>query len=111
MCLTTWARRLRGTPRFWLFSTGRLLLALPNLKTILRPCVTHFGFGQSPFPIHRSIVEELKNNATNNHYLPVNGLVELRQQVSAFLKNNQGIHRESDLIFIGITLIKFFRIL
>ena len=23
--------------------------------------VTHFGFGQSPFPIHNSIVEELKN--------------------------------------------------
>ena len=44
MCLTTWARRLRGTPRFWLFSTGRLLLALPNLKTILRPCVTHLFF-------------------------------------------------------------------
>ena len=42
--------------------------------------ITHFGFGQSPFPIHQSIVEELKNNATNNHYLPVNGLVELRQQ-------------------------------
>ena len=63
--------------------------------------ITHFGFGQSPFPIHQSIVEELKNNATNNHYLPVNGLVELRQQVSVFLKNNQGIHRASDLIFIG----------
>ena len=39
--------------------------------------ITHFGFGQSPFPIHQSIVEELKNNAANNHYLPVNGLEKL----------------------------------
>ena len=63
--------------------------------------ITHFGFGQSPFPIHQSIVEELKNNATNNHYLPVNGLVELRQQVSNFLLEHQGIQRDSELIFIG----------
>ena len=63
--------------------------------------ITHFGFGQSPFPIHQSIVEELKNNAANNHYLPVNGLQELRQQVSNFLSEHQGIQRASDLIFIG----------
>jgi len=63
--------------------------------------VAHFGFGQSPFPIHQSIVEELKNNATNNHYLPVNGLEKLRQQLSNFLSENQGIDRDSDLIFIG----------
>ena len=63
--------------------------------------ITHFGFGQSPFPIHQSIVEELKNNAANNHYLPVNGLEKLRQQVSNFLVEHQGIQRASDLIFIG----------
>lgn len=63
--------------------------------------ITHFGFGQSPFPIHQSIVEELKKNATNNHYLPVNGLEQLRKQVSNFLSEHQGIQRASDLIFIG----------
>ena len=63
--------------------------------------VTHFGFGQSPFPIHNAIVEELKNNASNNHYLPVNGLEQLRQQVSNFLSEHQGIQSASDLIFIG----------
>jgi aspartate aminotransferase len=63
--------------------------------------VTHFGFGQSPFPIHNAIVEELKNNASNNHYLPVNGLQELRQQVVQFSFKHQGIQRASDLIFIG----------
>ena len=63
--------------------------------------VTHFGFGQSPFPIHNSIVEELKNNASNNHYLPVNGLRKLREQLSKFLSTHQGIQRNSDQIFIG----------
>ena len=63
--------------------------------------VTHFGFGQSPFPIHNSIVEELKNNASNNHYLPVNGLRKLREQLSKFLSIHQGIQRDSDQIFIG----------
>ena len=63
--------------------------------------VTHFGFGQSPFPIHNSIVEELKNNASNNNYLPVNGLRKLREQLSKFLSTHQGIQRNSDQIFIG----------
>jgi len=51
--------------------------------------ITHFGFGQSPFPIHSSIVDELKNHANNNHYLPVNGLNELRHEVSNFLSIHQ----------------------
>ena len=63
--------------------------------------ITHFGFGQSPFPIHNSIVDELKNHADNNHYLPVNGLNELRHQVSNFLSKHQGIQSASEFIFIG----------
>ena len=63
--------------------------------------IIHFGFGQFPFSIHYSIVEELKKNATNNHYLPVDGLFELRSQVSKFLSQNQGIQRDSDFIFIS----------
>ena len=63
--------------------------------------IIHFGFGQSPFPIHQSIVEELKNNSTNNHYLPVKGLESLREQVSKFLLKNQGIERDPDQLFIG----------
>ena len=63
--------------------------------------ITHFGFGQSPFPIHNAIVEELKNHANNNHYLPVNGLKKLREQLSHFLSIHQGIQRDSDQIFIG----------
>ena len=38
-----------------------------------------FGFGQSPFPVPQNIVEELKKNAFQKDYLPVNGLAPLRQ--------------------------------
>ena len=63
--------------------------------------VFHFGFGQSPFPIHKSIVNALKDNATNNHYLPTIGLDVLRQTIAKFLEKHQGINAESDFIYIG----------
>ena len=63
--------------------------------------ICHFGFGQSPFPIHSIIVEALKENAQNNHYLPVAGLEELRGQIALFLKKHQDIDTEKEAIFIG----------
>ena len=48
--------------------------------------VYHFGFGQSPFPIHPEIVTSLKEQAENNHYLPVNGLDILRAKIASFLE-------------------------
>ena len=41
-----------------------------------------FGFGQSPFPVPTDVVEELKRNAHQNKYLPMQGLFELRDSVS-----------------------------
>ena len=35
-----------------------------------------FGFGQSPFPVPQDVVQELKNNAYQNKYLPMQGLLE-----------------------------------
>ena len=49
--------------------------------------ITHFGFGQSPFPVPRSIVQALKDNAHQKDYLPSKGLLELRKSISNFLKN------------------------
>ncbi len=48
--------------------------------------VSHFGFGQSPFPIHASIVAALRENAENNHYLPVAGLEKLREEIVLIFK-------------------------
>ena len=33
-----------------------------------------FGFGQSPFQVPSDVVDELKNNAYQNKYLPMQGL-------------------------------------
>ena len=34
-----------------------------------------FGFGQSPFKVPEDIINELKNNAHQNKYLPMQGLL------------------------------------
>ena len=43
-----------------------------------------FGFGQSPFKVPEDIVDELKNNAHQNKYLPMQGLSELRSAVAKY---------------------------
>jgi aspartate aminotransferase len=63
--------------------------------------VSHFGFGQSPFPIHSSIVAALRENAENNHYLPVAGLEELREEIVLFLEKHQNIKTTKESVFIG----------
>jgi len=37
-----------------------------------------FGLGQSPFPVPKNIVKELKKNSHQKDYLNVSGLLELR---------------------------------
>ena len=44
--------------------------------------VYQFGFGQSPFPVPEKIVEALKKNAHRKEYLPIQGLTELRENIS-----------------------------
>jgi aspartate aminotransferase len=63
--------------------------------------IYHFGFGQSPFPIHESIVSTLKENAYNNHYLPTIGLEKLRDQIAQFLTKHQNIIADKNFIYIG----------
>ena len=43
-----------------------------------------FGFGQSPFRVPDDIVKELKNNAHQNKYLSIQGLLELRDVVAKY---------------------------
>ena len=43
-----------------------------------------FGFGQSPFKVPTDIVNELKNNAYQNKYLPMQGLLQLREAVAKY---------------------------
>jgi aspartate aminotransferase len=63
--------------------------------------VFHFGFGQSPFPIHTGIVNALIDNAKQSHYLPTIGLEDLRVQIASFLNKHQHIAANWEHIFIG----------
>ena len=52
--------------------------------------VYSFGFGQSPFPVPESIVNKLKDNAHRKEYLPIQGLLDLREAISNYLKKKTG---------------------
>ena len=59
-----------------------------------------FGFGQSPFQIPKNIVETLKKNAHKKEYLPIQGLSELRKNISKYLFERTGVHYSKDNILI-----------
>ena len=61
--------------------------------------VYQFGFGQSPFPVPEPIISVLKNNASKNTYLPMQGLEELRSAISNYLnKNNYNDFKPNDIV-------------
>jgi len=60
-----------------------------------------FGFGQSPFPIPENIVLSLKNNASKNKYLPMQGLEELRLVIANYLNKHNYNNFKSDNIIVG----------
>ena len=60
-----------------------------------------FGFGQSPFKIPDDIVNELKNNAHQNKYLPMQGLNELREVIAKYSSKNKNYNYKSDNVTIG----------
>ncbi len=63
--------------------------------------VFKFGFGQSPFQIPKDIVNELKNNAHKNKYLPMQGLKELRDVVAKHTSKVKDYNYKSEDIIIG----------
>ena len=60
-----------------------------------------FGFGQSPFKVPQDIVEELKKNAHQNKYLPMQGLSELRDVIAKFISKRKNYNYLSSNIIIG----------
>ena len=50
--------------------------------------VYRFGFGQSPFPVPGSIVNALQENAYRKDYLPVEGMMALREVIADFHQKN-----------------------
>ena len=60
-----------------------------------------FGFGQSPFKVPDDVVEELKDNAHQNKYLPMQGLSELRNSVAKYTSKRKNYNYKSDEVIIG----------
>ena len=60
-----------------------------------------FGFGQSPFKIPEDVVEELKNNSHQNKYLPMQGLLELRNAVAKYTSKKKNFDYKSENVIIG----------
>tara|TARA_Y100000746_G_scaffold188807_1_gene168146 strand:+ start:109 stop:1335 length:1227 start_codon:yes stop_codon:yes gene_type:complete len=60
-----------------------------------------FGFGQSPFKVPDDIVKELKDNAHQNKYLPMQGLSELRNAVAKYTSKKKNYDYKSENVIIG----------
>ena len=60
-----------------------------------------FGFGQSPFQIPEDVIDELKNNAFQNKYLPMQGLPELREAVANYISTKKNYNYKAENILVG----------
>ena len=60
-----------------------------------------FGFGQSPFKVPEDVISELKKNAHQNKYLPMQGLLELRNTIAKFESKKKRNEYNSSNIIIG----------
>lgn len=63
--------------------------------------VYKLGLGQSPFPVPEVVQEALRQNAHQKDYLPVKGLLPLREAIAGFNFRHQGIKCTADDIMIG----------
>ena len=63
--------------------------------------IHYFGLGQSPFPVPDIMVEELKKNAHQKDYLPVKGLLSLREAVAQYHNRHDGLSATGEDVIIG----------
>ena len=63
-----------------------------------------FGFGQSPFKVPDDVVNELKKNAYQNQYLPMQGLSELRSVISKYESNKKLKNINSHHVWVEATV-------
>ena len=63
--------------------------------------VYKFGLGQSPFPVPKVVVDELRSNAFQKDYLEVKGLKPLREAVAEYHSRRNGISCNAENVLIG----------
>lgn len=79
-------------------------LAINQRVNILRQSgrtIWHFGFGQSPFPVHPKMQEALRQNAFRKEYLPTLGLPALREAICSFHREHFQYEFAPDRVIIG----------
>ncbi|QGY44208.1 aminotransferase class I/II-fold pyridoxal phosphate-dependent enzyme [Maribellus comscasis] len=63
--------------------------------------VYKLGLGQSPFPVPKIVQEALQRNAHQKDYLPVKGLMKLREAIADFNYRHEGTPCSPEDIMIG----------
>ncbi len=63
--------------------------------------VIKFGFGQSPFQVPDKVVEELKKNAHKKSYLPIQGLLELREAIARYESKKKNKSFSPNQVIVG----------
>ena len=59
------------------------------------------GFGQSPFPVPRKIIDTLKQNAHQKNYMPTKGLDILRLEVANYFQRNYTLITDKEDVIVG----------
>ncbi len=59
------------------------------------------GFGQSPFPVPKILVEKLKESASIKDYLSTQGLESLRNEIATYYKSKLNLDLSADQIIVG----------
>ena len=78
-----------------LINTQSQILAAQNRKII------KFGFGQSPFLPPKNVLQALKESVHHKEYSSVQGDPELRELMSKFHKDHNGLEVDSNDILIA----------
>ncbi|MFX0093783.1 MAG: pyridoxal phosphate-dependent aminotransferase [Candidatus Hodarchaeota archaeon] len=63
--------------------------------------VLHMGFGESPFPVHPIFRNALSKNADKKSYQPTQGILPLRERISAFYKTIFNLRYSPDQIIVA----------
>ncbi len=88
---------VRGMP----LSATLLINELSNKLKQQGKKVYKFGLGQSPFPVPKPVVEELRANAFQKDYLEVKGLKPLRKAVADYHSRRSDLQRSAENVIIG----------
>ena len=60
-----------------------------------------FGLGESPFPVPKVMVRELKKNAFQKNYLNVSGLLKLREYIAKYHSDKNKYNYDAEDVLIG----------